>query len=479
MKATSIFGGVQIFNIIIAIIRSKFVAVLLGPAGMGVVGLLNSSTGLISALTNFGLSTSSVKNVAVANATKDQTRVARVVTVIRRWVWITGLLGTLVTVALAPWLSELTFGNGDYTLSFIWISITLLFTQLSKGQLVILQGMRKLQYLAKANLLGSLIGLIINVPLYYLWGINAIVPAIISASIVSLLLSWYFADKVKIETIKVSKARTIAEGKDMLFMGFMISISGLITLGASYVVRIFISNVGGVEQVGLYSAGFTIVTTYVGLIFTTMSTDYYPRLSAVAHNNELCKEIINQQAEIAILILAPIIMIFLVYIDWIVVLLYSKRFIEVSGMIHWAAFGMLFKAVSWSIAFILLAKGATKVFFWNELLTNAYMLGLNILGYTLGGLEGLGISFMMSYVLYLLQVFVLARAKYSFNFSKELSEVLIVQLLLATICFLNVKVLVNPINYIIGSCLIILSVAYSFKELNRRLNILNHFRRNK
>lgn len=100
MKATSIFGGVQVFNIVISIIRSKFIAVLLGPTGMGIAGLLTSTTSLIGGLTNFGLGTSAVKNVAASNSTGNQTRISVVVTVLRRWVWITGLLGTLVTLGL-------------------------------------------------------------------------------------------------------------------------------------------------------------------------------------------------------------------------------------------------------------------------------------------------------------------------------------------------------------------------------------------
>src|SRR5665647_1277060 len=111
MKATSIFGGVQVFNIIISIIRSKFIAVLLGPTGMGISGLLTSTTSLISGLTNFGLGTSAVKNVAASNATGNRTKIAIVVTVLRRWVWITGLFGALVILVLSPWLSQLTFGN--------------------------------------------------------------------------------------------------------------------------------------------------------------------------------------------------------------------------------------------------------------------------------------------------------------------------------------------------------------------------------
>lgn len=471
MKATSIFGGVQVFQIIIQVIRSKFVAVLLGPTGMGIVGLLTSTLGLIGGLTNFGLGTSAVKNIAEANATGNETRIATTIIVLRRLVWITGSIGMILTIILSPWLSQLTFGNKDFTLAFVWISITLLFNQLSSGQLVLLQGMRKLQYLAKANLYGSFFGLLITVPLYYKWGIDGIVPVIIITSIVSLVLSWHFSNKIGIIPVRVSKIKTITESKSMLTMGFMISMSGLITIGASFIVRIFISNQGGVADVGLYNAGFAIISTYVGLVFTAMGTDYYPRLSAVAHDNKLSKVAINQQAEIALLILAPILVIFLVFINWVVILLYSKQFIAVNVMIYWAALGMFFKAASWSIAFLFLAKGASKLFFWNELITNIYLLGLNLLGYYYGGLTGLGISFLASYFIYFLQVFIIAKMKFEFGFERAFLKIFLIQFSLAVGSFLTVKFLMHPYPYVIGVVLILISSWYSFKEFDKRLDI--------
>ena len=141
VKATSLFGGVQFFQILISVVRSKFVAILLGPSGMGIVGLLTSTTGLITGLTNFGLGTSAIKNISEATATNDNARISSVITVMRRLVWLTGLLGAIVTLVFSPWLSEFTFGNRDYTLAFIWISVTLLFNQLSTGELVLLQSL--------------------------------------------------------------------------------------------------------------------------------------------------------------------------------------------------------------------------------------------------------------------------------------------------------------------------------------------------
>jgi O-antigen/teichoic acid export membrane protein len=481
MKATSLFGGVQVFNIIIAILRSKIIAILLGPAGLGIVGLLNSTTGFVSLLTNFGLGTSAIRDIAAANESGDEHRISKIVTVFRRLVWITGLLGAVITFVSSSWLSQLTFGNKDYTVAFMWLSCSLLFSQLTSGQKVLLQGMRKLKYLAKANMLGSLIGLLISAPLYYYYRVDGIVPAIVLTAIFLLGITWYFGKKIKIERTAVTAKETIFEGKGMLKMGFMLSLSGLISTGASYIVRIFISNTGGVEDVGLYSAGFAVIGTYVGMVFTAMGTDYYPRLSGVSKDNKKANLLINQQAEIAVLILAPILTVFLIFINWAVIILYSTKFTPVNGLIQWAALGMYFKAVSWAIGFIFLAKGASKLFFWSELVASSYMLLFNILGYKYFGLTGMGFSFLISYILVLIQVYFIAKIKYEFSFSSEFYKIFGIQLLLGITCFAITMFVSSFLAYIIGLPFILISTWYSFKELDKRMDlkgVINNYRKN-
>jgi len=471
MKATSVFGGVQFFNIIISIIRSKFIAVLLGPAGMGVAGLLNSTVQLIGGFTNLGLGASAIKNVSAAHASEDKHKIGTVVSVLRRLVWITGIGGTLLVLFFSELLSQLTFGNKNYTAAFAFISVSLLLTQLSTGQLVVLQGMRKIKYLAQANLLGMLSGLLISVPVYYIWGLDGIVPGIILSPIITLLFSWFFASKVEIEKVKVTNSLLRTEGRDMLKMGIMLSMSSFITLGASYIVRIYIGREGGLDKVGLYNAGFAIINTYVGMIFTAMATDYYPRLSGVSANNQESRNVINQQAEIAILIIAPVLACFLTFISWAVILLYSNKFVEVNGMIQLAALGMFFKTVSWTIGFLFLAKGSTKIYFWGELIANIYFLILNLVGFKYFGLDGLGISFILGYVLYLVQVYIIAKTKYEFKFEKALYNIFIVQFILGILCFISVKMILAPWSYFVGGVLIVLSSIYSYRELDKRIGL--------
>lgn len=471
MKATSLFGGVQVFQIIIQIIKSKFVAVLLGTTGMGINGLLISTTGFIAAVSNFGLGTSGIKSIAEAHGSGQEHRVAVIVTVLRKCVWFTGLLGFLFTLVFASWLSEITFGNKVYSLAFVWISVTLLLNQLSSGQLVILQGLRKYKYLANANLTGSLLGLMVSIPLYYVWGIDGIVPAIIGTSVLNLIRSWYFARKVKIHKVAIDKITTFSEAKILLQLGFAISLSGIATTGGAFLLKIFINKYGDIQQLGLYDAAFTLLNSYVGLVFTAMAKDYFPRLSAHAEDNSYCEKTINEQAEISFLILTPILLVFLLFCPVIIRILYTSSFLEIDKLLYWAILGMLMRAASWSISFVFIAKGKARLFFYNELFAAIYSLLLNITGYYFWGLTGIGVAFVTRYILYFIHMGILANVLFKIKINGQAGKLLIVQMTFTLLTFLIALYFTNYYRYLWGIPILIACVIYSYLQLDKRIKI--------
>lgn len=471
MKATSIFGGVQVFNILIQIVRSKLIAVLLGPAGMGIMGLLTTSLSLITSATNFGLGTSAVRNISEANATGSYQKIGETVSVLRRMVWLTGALGFFVTLSLSPVLSKVSFGDYSYTVTFAILSFTLLINQLAVGQTVLLQGMRRIKWMAKAGVLGSAGGLLISVPLYYFLGEKGIVPALLVSSIIIFIIQSFFSRKVQVEKVVVSFKQAWAKSKNMMKLGFMLSLSGLISIACSYLVRIFISHTGNLEDVGLYNAGFTMINVYVGLVFTAMSTDYYPRLSSLNDVNQT-NTLVNEQSEIALFILSPLICFFLVFVNWIIIVLYSDKFLPISDMIHWASLGIFFKSLSWAAAFIILAKGNAKFYFWNELIANVYMSLFNILGYHYLGLTGLGISFLIGYIFYFLQVYFFTKKVYGFKYNRNIMQYLSIFLIIGGLCFLISIKFSGALMYLLGGILLIIVLSVSILALNKRLNIL-------
>ena len=305
---------------------------------------------------------------------------------------ITGIAGALLTYLLSPYLSVWAFGNKNYSLAFKIVSVILIFSQLNIGQIVLLQGTFHYKALAKSTLLGSILGLLFTIPLYYIWGIDGIVPAIVISSLIQLSLSWYYSRKIPFNKISLTKKQLFFEGKVMLTLGFVIALTGLATQGNAYLLRIFISNYGSITDVGLFTAGAVMASMYVGMVLSAMGTDYSPRLAAVAGNARQMIEVINKQAVLLVTILAPLIILFIVFIKQIIIVLYSTKFIEITGMIEWIMLGMFFRAISWSISFSFIARGDSTIFLLNEIFAALYYLCLSAAGYYIIGLTGLGVA---------------------------------------------------------------------------------------
>lgn len=171
LKTTSIFGGVQVVNILFSIIRSKAAVFFLGATGIGVVGLLTSVFNIINQVTKLGVDVTAVKEIAYADNQNDSETLHKVVLVIRRLVWITGVLGSVITVLFSSVLSKLTFGDTSYTWAFIVLALAVLVKQLEAGQLAVIQGLKRYRILAAVNVLSSLVSVIVTVFCYYMYGV--------------------------------------------------------------------------------------------------------------------------------------------------------------------------------------------------------------------------------------------------------------------------------------------------------------------
>ncbi len=411
LRSTSVFGGVQVFSMLVSLVRSKAIALLIGPAGMGIAGLLNTAISVISNATSLGLETSAVRQIAQVDP-RDRGALAKTVSVLRKIVWITGAAGALVVAALSPWLSEITFGHGGHTGSFLWIAATLLFRQLSNGQLAVLQGLQKIKLLARANLAGNLAGLLISLPLYYYWGIDAIVPAIVVSSASALLFSWYFARKVSVDRVRIPARQVFREGRAMLVLGILLSLSALAASTVSYIIHLYISRTGGLVHAGFYSAGFLLLNTYMGMVFSSMGTDYLPRLAALGDDFAQIRESVSRQATVAVLAITPVIVLFVALCKPIIRILFAEPFSAIVPMVLFGVAGMLFRAVSWSVGYVMLARGDSPMFIRTAFFFNALFLALHVAGYRFFGLAGLGAAFAVHYFLHMVILAVLAKKRY-------------------------------------------------------------------
>jgi O-antigen/teichoic acid export membrane protein len=474
-KATALFGGVQVFQILISLIRTKFVAVLLGVHGVGLLTLLNQTISLLSSGTRLGIDQSTTRQIAIA---KKENTLTTHIAVSNRWSWIVGLLGAFITLSFAPQISQFTFGNTKYTVAFYWLACTLFLNSLTETQLAILQGMRQLRKLAKANLWGTTLSLILSLPIYYFYGIEGITPSIIITYSCTFLCTYIYYRKADLPTSKVSTTTTLQEGKPLLQVGIMLMISGFTSTLCSYLINIYLNHQpNGLNDVGLYQSGFTLIERYVGLIFVAMSTDYYPRLSAVYKENKALNEMVNQQSCIGLLIICPIICLFIPTSPVIVRLLFTHEFLPIIPFLSWGILGILFQMLAFSISYVIIAKKEMKLFFLTDTLSYTTIILSAIVGYQLWGIEGLGIAFLFSYCCYFIEMLIVARVRYKIQFDIRVKKIAFITLILSLSSFILFQFLSESfpiLSYTLMGIIAFIALIYTWKELNKRIDLV-HF----
>ena len=270
-KSTFLFGIVQIFNILVKVATNKAIALFLGAEGMGVIGLLNSALGMLQTGAGLGVSQSTVRDISEANGSKDDKKISRIISITNKIIIFTSLFGILITIIFSPFLSKWSFGNNDFIIAFVWLSIVVGLNILSEGQLAILKGMRQLKSLAKASMIGSVVGLITAVPFYYFFGKGGIIPSLIITSLSALFFSNYFVRRIKYKTVKLTWWEIYKESSPIVKMGSALMFTTFIGTLASLIISSYIRQKTGLEDVG-FSGFITIKIDFVfGFITKTIN----------------------------------------------------------------------------------------------------------------------------------------------------------------------------------------------------------------
>jgi len=401
MKAMGLFGGVQVVGIICSIVRAKLVALWIGPVGFGLFGLFNNALEMIATGTNLGIRSSSVRDISQAMDGQDTSLVARIVTVVRKWSLWLGLAGALLTLVMAPLLSQVTFGDSSHIWGFVALSIAVLLQALTNGEYAVLQGTTRLKRLASVTLWGTIVGLGVSIPLFYFLRERSILPSIIAYAAALAAFAWFFRNR-DYPSVAMSRRDTVDMGKGFVKLGIYMTLGNFATILASYVFNAWLNVNAGTDQVGFYLAGYTLINKYTGLILTALGMEYYPRLAKVADSRLRLRSFVSQEINVAIAVMAPVVALFILLREFIVWLLYTPDFNVILTFVSWGMIGTVMRTLSWCLAFTILAKGDGKTYLWTEVASAVVNLLLNILFYRWWGITGLGIAFLVSYVLYTL-----------------------------------------------------------------------------
>ncbi len=472
LKATGVFGLMQVMKMLISIVGSKFVAIFLGPIGIGIVGLLTNTINIITSISSFGLATTSVREIAVADLSNSKEKLSETISVLQQIALFSGIIAAFISVVFSKLLSQLTFGTTTNYFWFVVLAINFVITAFATVRASILQGKRMLRVLAISNVISSLLITISTVSIYYFLKFDGIIWVILSSSAITLLVNLYFTRCFKSKPLLFSLTGFLSKAKPILQLGFLLSINSIFGLVCTYIIKIYLNKNGATAQIlGFYEVSTVILISYVGLIFNAMSIDFYPQLTAVNYDNNKVKDLVNNQLEIALLLITPAIILLYLIAPFVIELLYTKEFLPVFLILKAALFAIIVKTIIWPLGFIILAKGNKKQYFKQELVSDFLNVSLTILLYHYFGLVGIGFAMVLNYFFYGIYVYYIVNKDYEFGFRKDCFWIIIFSIVVGILAIATNFFINGMFSKIILVGLLFISILFSFFGLDKRLAI--------
>jgi O-antigen/teichoic acid export membrane protein len=440
LRTSSIIGGSSVINILVGLLRMKVAAVLLGPAGVGLIGLLTSIVGTATSVVGFGTGTIGTRQIAEAAAQDDpnQIWVAR-----RALFWLTlclSLVGGAVFWSMRGVLAVRVLGDAGLGNTLGWLSIAVALSVGSASQSALLNGMRRIGDIARVSVSSAVLSTAGAVAALWWWGHGGIVLYVLAAPAASFLFGhWYVARLPRSKLAPANIGKLSEQWRTMFRLGFAFMVAGLAGTAGQLAVRTLIQHDLGTDALGYFHAAWTISMTYIGFVLGAMGTDYYPRLTAVIRDHVAANRLVNEQTEVALLLAAPVLMAMLGLAPWVIHLLYSAQFVEAAEVLRWQVLGDILKIVSWPLGFLLMAAGSAKTYMATEWMAMGVFFFMTYLLMPLMGIVATGVSFLGMYVIYLATVWALAVRRTGFSWRGPLKRLLL---------------------YIFGGCLAIHLVGY-------------------
>ena len=468
LKYTGVFGSVQGLNVLVSLVRNKFVALLLGPSGMGLVSLLNTAMSFISQTTNLGIATSAVRHVSELYDNGDEKQLAHYIKVVRAWCVVAALLGMALCFMSAPLLDWLSFSWGNHTLHYFLLAPAVSMIAVTGGETAILKATQRLGSLAILQAWTMVASLLISLPLYYFYGESAIVPVMTLMALATMLLTigysyHYYPLRVK------GMWSVLGEGIPMVKLGLAFIMAGVVGSASEMLIRFILNVQGGLDDVGFYNAAYMMTVTYAGMVFSAIDSDFFPRLSAVNQDVSASNEVVNRQLEMSLLMVAPMLVAFVIGLPVLIPLLFSKEFIPVVATTQLAATAMYMKVLTLPVAYLTLARGRSKAYLFLETTYFVFFVLITWFCYRYWGLYGMGVALVAAHVFDLIMIHLFAHWQYGYRISRPVVRYSLVQVGLGVLAFATTFIK-EPLTYwVSGSVLLIISIVFSLLLIRRKV----------
>ncbi|QQQ12292.1 O-antigen translocase [Aeromonas media] len=408
LKVTAMTGLLTLLRMAMGFVIAKVVAVYTGPAGMAMLGQVQSMVTSLNGIINAPVGSGIVRYTAEKKeegfeACAPWWRASL------QWVLIISTIiipvGLLLADHIAIWLFQ------DTTLTWI-VMVTVAVLPLSAiGTLCIsvVNGQQQYRRYVGLGMLSVLISGTVMLTMIVQANIKgALLATAVQAALIGVIM---LAANLRQPWFKLRYwwGTTDREARKAIGGYMLMAITTALTVPTSLILvrNILIDQVGW-EAAGQWQAVWKISEVYLGVITMALGTYYLPRLSSLVGPDAIVSEI-HKTARIVLPIVAILALSVYLLRDVAIWLLFTPKFNAARDLFAVQLCGDVIKIASWLYAYPMLSRGATKWFIGTEVVFSLSFVVLTHIFVSYAGIKGVTIAYLVNYFIYFFVIFLNVR----------------------------------------------------------------------
>lgn len=347
LKITSIMGIGTCVKILAGLVRAKFLAWQLGPAGMGIVGQATMYWTYAIQLCSLNIGIGITKEVSESAARGDGERVSRTVNTGYTMQLLASVVFIVAVIPFSLPLSRFVFSDQRYWPYFAGITLVTPFAVFLTGIAdPVLYGLRKVPVVTKLVIWYTLLGLGLLIALVSFFKTEGMLTQILIVSVAGCALAYYavrknaaLAPRPDPAILKERPFRATARG--LFEYGFISFIPANVGMFVMLYLRGLFMKQYGVEANGFFQVSYAVSAYYLPFVTNALWGHFYPEMCSLREKEDINREL-NQFVRFAIFAAAAIAAGAIIFRRYIILVLFSHRFMEAYDLLAIQAVGDIF-----------------------------------------------------------------------------------------------------------------------------------------
>ncbi|WP_347506102.1 oligosaccharide flippase family protein [Pseudomonas anguilliseptica] len=387
----------QFCGLLLGAIAVKLLAVLAGPAGVGLYSVLRHLQQMLSSVASIG-----GQNAVVQGLSSHQCVARRKFFLSSFYVFVlASLLLSAAILIFADFIAAWIFA-GEHASAIRWLVIPIVLGAMLFFFRGVLTAEMQFGALSIVTMLTGLGAALVALPvgLVYARGYPDIMVLLLAGGpLLGLIAAFIF---VRRQGYFQGLTAVAPSGATLRFLRVALPslLSLFLTLGSVLIVRSYIVRLYGLEGAGQFDAAWSISAMYLALFLTSLQSYLLPELSQVGTGDEM-HSALGKAFHFSLLISLPLITCLVVMKPLIVSVLFSHEFLPSLNVLRWVLIGDFVRVLGWVISTALVARADMKGFALAEGLWSIIFMAMSLLLLLSHGLEWVGFAYLVSYVFYL------------------------------------------------------------------------------